>query len=367
MPAVGAEATTLADPIRRIARTMPLSRRRFLAVGALAPLAGCTMGAQWRPITLDAEPQTLAGAPGGPLIGLAGPGLLGPGGPVPVRPTTDYGREARWVSVATDGRRIVGVGQTHGGAHGNARWSVFSGTAAAVTEQEQPFEVFHGYGAGQLVAAAFASGEPMLIGSWQSAAAGLDVAVWVLDGDRWRRQPSAGTALVATTRSLPQAHAAASGGRVMVVGQAIELSPLRTRAVAWTSTGPHTGWVRIDLPGAGTTTVAEAVAADSDGWLVAGRSDDRLASWRIASDLTVSTVTVPLLPAGSGVRVAVAEGGESLIVAGDGAAVRALRGRPGNWGQSVPPGASPLAADWASEPMLITAADGRPAGLFALS
>ncbi len=345
---------------------MLISRRNVLLLGALAPVAGCVAGTQWRAVDLDAEPQALTSGSGGPLIGLAGPRLQGPNGAIPIRTTTGYGAEARWVSLATDGARIVGVGHAVGGAHGNARWSVFSGTTASVTEQEQPFEIFHGPGSGQLVAAVFAGREPALIGSWASAVAGLDVTIWLPDGDRWERQPSRARALLATARSLPQAHAAVGGDRLMVVGQLIDLDPIRTRAVAWSSTDPRGEWTRLDLPGPGTTTIAESVAVHDGGWLAAGRSDERLIAWRIGSDLAVTDLAVPVLSAADGVQVA-ASGSEALIVAGDGGTVRALHGSPDAWQSSTVPGRAPRGAGWASEPVVITTADHGPSRLFALS
>lgn len=350
---------------------MPLSRRGLLLVGALAPLAACAGAPQWRPIGPDAEPLALTTLAGGLLVGLAGsrgPALQGPDGAIGVRTSSDYGREARWVGLASWEGRIVGIGMTRGGAHGNARWSVFAGTAdAGVAEREQPFDVFHGYGAGQLVAASFVAGRSVLVGSWQSAAAGLDVALWRTDGDRWSRRPSTGTVLAATSRSLPQAHAAAGGTRLMIVGQVIELAPLRTRAVAWTCTDPDADWTRIDLPGAGTTTVAESVAAHPDGWLIGGRSDARLTAWTVAPDLSVRTVPVPQVAAADRTRVAASADGALLIVATDGNRIEALRGRPGAWERTSPPGSAPVAAAWATDPAVITADGPNPRRLFALS
>ena len=93
------------------------------------------------------------------------------------------------------GERIVGLGTTHGGAHANNRWTTFTGTTTAVTDLDQPFDVFHGWGAGQLVAAVLSGDQPVIVGSWQSPIAGNDVAVWLLDGSRWTRRDSAGTPL----------------------------------------------------------------------------------------------------------------------------------------------------------------------------
>ena len=57
------------------------------------------------------------------------------------------------------------------------RWTTFTGTTTAVTDLDQPFDVFHGWGAGQLVAAVLSGDQPVIVGSWQSPIAGNDVAV----------------------------------------------------------------------------------------------------------------------------------------------------------------------------------------------
>ena len=144
---------------------MNLCRRTLLSAAALMPVAGCVAAQQWRPTSTTAEPQTLAILDGGLLLGSSGPALTGPSGPIPVTATTGYGREARWVSLATAQQRILGIGATHGGAHANARWAVFAGTTAGIDEQEQTFDVFHGWGAGTLVAAAFVGTAPVLVTS----------------------------------------------------------------------------------------------------------------------------------------------------------------------------------------------------------
>lgn len=349
---------------------MPVSRRLLLAAAAtgLVGLPGCTAAPQWRPIASDAEPQALATIDGETWAGTAGPGLRGPRGPVPVRPATDYGREAGWCSLAGAAGRLVGIGRTHGGAHSNARWSVFDGDArAGLTEREQPFDVFHGWGAGTLTAAAFAGGTPVLLGSWQSDTAGLDVVRWLPAGDRWARQPSTGTPLAATRDSMPQLHAACGGDRLLAVGQVIELAPLRTRAVAWTCTDPRQDWTRIDLPHDSADATARAVAVLPDGWLVAGRDGGALAAWTVGHDLTVHRLDLPGQSAGDAVHAAAAADGRQLIVAGTDAGVRAFHGRPGDWQASVPPGDTPVAAAWATEPTVIIASRLQPNRLLGLS
>ena len=334
-----------------------VSRRTLLLAGAALPLAGCSTSGQWQAVTLDAAPAALAPLGTGLLIGTAGPALAGPAGAIAVTTSTPYGNEANWVSLATHGERIVGLGTTHGGAHANNRWTTFTGTTTAVTDLDQPFDVFHGWGAGQLVAAVLSGDQPVIVGSWQSPIAGNDVAVWLLDGSRWTRRESAGTPLASTTTSLVQAAAAEGGTRLMVAGQAIELSPLRTRAMVWTTLDPRGDWAHVELPSTATTTSAQAIATMADGWLVAGRADDQLIAWTITADLNITPVEVPQTPAGDSVQVAGGPDRRALIVAADGARVRALVGRTGSWQSSTLPGTSVVAAAWSDAPAVITRAE----------
>lgn len=348
-----------------------LSRRALLAGAALTgaaglmPVSGCAASGQWRESILDAEPQTLTGIARGLLVGTSGPGLIGPTGRIPVQPVTPYGREAGWVSLAASADRLAGIGMTHGGAHSNPRWSVFTGTTSALVERQQDFEVFHGWGAGQLAGVTFASSGPVIVGSWQSRSAGNDIEVWVTDQERWRRLSPA-TPLSATPDALPQANAVAGGSRLMIVGQVIELSPLRTRAVAWTATDPAGGWERIDLPHDAARATAHDVAPLTDGWLVAGRADDRLALWRIDAALTAAPVSAPELLGEGAVRVAAA-GDQALVAVSARGGVRTLLGRPGAWSRTVQPGEQAVAAGWGAAPAVITRTGGQRNRIFELS
>ena len=70
---------------------------------------------------------------------------------VPAQAATGYGRTAYWYSLAADGNRILAIGGDRGGAHGNVRWSVWTGSAAGVAEHVQAFSTFGGWGAGDLI------------------------------------------------------------------------------------------------------------------------------------------------------------------------------------------------------------------------
>lgn len=135
--------------------------RRSLVVASMAGLTGCAAREQWRAVRLDAEPQaTTAVTGGGLIVGTPGPGLMGPAGRIAVRPATTYGREAAWVCLAGSTERLAGIGMKRGGGHGNPRWSLFLGSPTALNERPQEFEVFDGWGAGQLIGVAFAGQPP---------------------------------------------------------------------------------------------------------------------------------------------------------------------------------------------------------------
>jgi hypothetical protein len=67
---------------------------------------------------------------------------------------------------------------------------VWSGSDTGVHEQPQAFSTFSGLGAGDLVDAVLTPAGAALVGSWQSADAGLDIAVWTAEGDTWSRNDS---------------------------------------------------------------------------------------------------------------------------------------------------------------------------------
>lgn len=261
-----------------------------------------------------AAPEVLAADGDALLVGVrgTGPGLLRRGADgavteIPTAPSTPYGRTASWYALAADGPRILGVGGDRGGAHGNVRWSVWSGTPAGVAEHTQAFSTFGGWGAGDLVGAVFAPAGPVLVGSWQSDAAGLDVAVWTPHGDDWERRSSTGTPLASTRTTQGFATSATRGADgVLVAGWQVGGPDHPGQApVVWSSGGPdHGGWVRTALPDAGAAGAAVAASCGAGGCAVAGRVDGALALWRSDGRTWTRVPDVPTIPVGDADPVA---------------------------------------------------------------
>jgi hypothetical protein len=254
-----------------------------------------------------ATPQVLAASGDALLVGVrrdGAPGLLrratdGAVTEIPTRASTPYGRTASWYALTRDGTQILGVGGDRGGAHGNVRWSVWTGTDAAVAEHTQAFTTFGGWGAGDLVGAVLTPAGPALIGSWQSDAAGLDVAVWTPNGDDWERHSSTGTALASTrtVQGFALAATRCADGALVAGWQVGAEGHAGQTPVVWRSTGTGS-WVRTPLPDAGAAGVAAAASGDAAGCAVAGRVDGGLALWRLADGGWTRVRDVPPIPVG---------------------------------------------------------------------
>jgi hypothetical protein len=242
-----------------------------------------------------AEPQVLTVAGDALLVGVhrgegpTRPGVLrraadGTVTDIPTQASTPYGKTASWYALTTDGTQILGVGGDRGGAHGNVRWSVWTGTAAGVAERIQAFSTFGGWGAGDLVGAVLAPTGPALVGSWQSDGAGLDVAVWTPNGDDWERHSSTGSALASTRATQGFATSATRGvDGVLVTGWQVGGvgHPGQAPVVWWAADPAAGGWTRTPLPDPGSAGVAVTGTCDASGCAVAGRVDGTLAVWRL--------------------------------------------------------------------------------------
>lgn len=239
------------------------------------------------------------------------PGLVrrGPDGgitEVPAQAATGYGRTAYWYSLAADGNRILAVGGDRGGAHGNVRWSVWTGSSAGVAEHAQAFSTFGGWGAGDLIDAVLTPGGSAVVGSWQSDDAGLDVAVWTPQGDAWVRRSSTGTPLQSTRSSVAFATAATGyGPGVMVAGWQIATGAGAGQApVVWQSGPDAASWNKTVLPDAGKAGTSTAIRCAAATCAVAGRVDGMLALWRLADGRWSRVPGVPPIAVGDSDRLA---------------------------------------------------------------
>lgn len=219
---------------------------------------------------------------------------------VPATPATGYGRTASWYSLVVDGSRITAIGGDRGGAHGNVRWSVWTGTGSGVAEQIQAFTTFGGWGAGDLIDAVPTPAGPVVVGSWQSDGAGLDVATWATDGVTWTRRSSTGTALASTRTDLGSAlHATAATPGVLVVGWELATARGGDQApVVWRSATGADGWTRTPLPGVDAPGTAVSAACSATVCAVAGRVGGMLALWRQVGGTWARVPGVPAVAVG---------------------------------------------------------------------
>lgn len=291
--------------------------RLCLAVTALAivgAVAGCGGAAQhWQRIDLgDVVPDAITGA--APDLLIAGhrgagqttrPALLtvGPGGEireVPLHDRTPYGRIAQPSAVASWRGGIEMLAAARGGAHGNQRWTVWSGSSDAVDEHEQVFWVFGGHEAGTMVAQVATTEGPVVVGGW-AGKHGMDVALWKGTGPGggasqiWERLPSDSTALASSATSQFSAHgAAASGAAIVVAGETLELQPsLHRRPVAWTRPTRDAMVQRISLP-AKDSGHADSVACDDRNCWIGGVVGGRAALWLLPGDLRGDPIVIEL-------------------------------------------------------------------------
>jgi hypothetical protein len=331
----------------------------LLLLAAACGTASGTPAVRFAPVALPdgAVPEVIAAAGPDLLIGVRrggpqpGPGLLrlaadGTVTEVPVQPATGYGSTATWYSLTVDGERLLGIGGDRGGAHGNVRWSVWSGSVTGLREQPQAFSMFGGWGAGDLVDGVFTPDGPLVVGSWQSADAGMDVAVWTQAAgtDTWSRADSTGTPLQSTRGALGfLTDATGLPPGVVAVGWQLARGRSGPDPVVWRSTSGDAAWTRTTLPTDGAPGAAVAVRCAAGSCAVAGRVGGVLALWTLAGDTWTRVAGVPPIPvgdrdplpaplAGAGsLTQIVADGPDVKVVSveGTGAAVRAAEGPRG--------------------------------------
>ncbi|MCP2250056.1 hypothetical protein [Lentzea aerocolonigenes] len=311
---------------------------RRLTLAVLLVLTGCapTGGGDsptFAAVDLSATPETLATHGNQLLVGtrpVDHPELVvrGENGALAnskLIPTTPYGKEAHWYGITSDGTTITGVGGERGGAHGNVRWSAWTGDTRQITEKTQAFSTFGGYGAGELIGPVRTKQGPLIIGTWQSDKAGLDIAVWTYAAETWTRQPSAGTVLESSQELLRFPLAVTpNGDGALVVGWQIAKGAVS--AAVWQFDG--TTWTTATLPDGD----AALAARCWDGTChVVGRSKGKLAWW---SGPEWKKLTTPEVPVGDDAKLAApvpVNGVPTLFVDHDGVkAVSEKEERPAN-------------------------------------
>jgi hypothetical protein len=333
---------------------------RVLWVLLVLAVVGCGVDTPEQPafakVDLPAAPVVLSAAGDELLIGVRRdgqpvvPGLLrykdGTTTEVVVRGVSPYGLLAKWYAVDADGGRVLAVGGERGGAHANVRWSVWTGTTDELTEKPQGFSTFGGWGAGELMGAVLTEAGPAIIGSWESAQAGLDIAVWTAEGDTWKRNSSTGTVLQSSRTSLSFPIAVSGLGQgILIAGMQLTSEPGNNRQlpVVWRSSVGTTGWTSSPLPDAGRTGVAMAARCQGEECAVSGSVDGKLAVWRLTGGAWVrvkgtSSIAVedrgrlaaPIEIDGKLVQI-LSDGGKVKIVRADGDQwnVRAMDGPSG--------------------------------------
>lgn len=348
----------------RMPVTSPPARRRVLSlvaalgVAALVPVAGCEVGGSGAGERTASGPATVATSdvalPAGDepvvvtawgddvLVGSRGPEgsavrprltvLAADGGTrqVQVTPVSPTAFEAKWLVAAPRGSAVELVGGAPAGAHSNTRWSTWRGGGSAVRELPQPFATFGGWGAGALVSLVQTPTAPVIVGSWESGGAGLDIALWHPKGERWLRASSAGTPLASTATELVSARGASPDRDGLVVAGSVTVlgdGSVTQRPAVWRSPGPSGPWVRTDLPGDGALGEAHAAACDAAGaCTVVGVVDGALRGWSLPADGPAVALGLPALPVGEhDLLVApLLSDGEATVLLASGGAVHVL-------------------------------------------
>ena len=279
--------------------------------------------------------------------------------PIPVEATSFYGAVARWYALVADGSELRALGGRTGGGHGNPRWSTWRGDLDGLAERNTPgIEVFGGWRGGGMVGVAVADGQAVIVGGRAGDAAGLDIAVWLEQGDDWVEQPSAGTPLGATDDRLPfPTSVVGDGSRLLITGftQRLGGGEVRVEATAWfgAPTGP---WERVDLPSEAAESRADAAACEPEGCVIVGHGDGGLLAWRYAGG-AVTPLPVPVVDAPEDVVAPVTWDGSTAVL---GPGLVGVSTDLTTWRLLSGPDGAPLAATSADGILyvLVTAGDG---------
>lgn len=339
----------------------------------------------WTKVELPAEPVVLTGHSDELLIGLRDRGakvvpriLLqradGSRQEIKVEAKSPYAFEAIWHSIAYDGQRLLALGGAPGGAHSNIRWTVWRGSAKALTEYPQEFNTFGGQAAGPLYSAIITPAGEALVGAWGSAHTGLDGAVWLPQTSiKWVRQSSAKTLLESIpSLLLSPGNGIAVGNGILMVGSQTRLAPnvVKQEAAVWRSTEVNKGWSRIELPELGERSQGNAVSCTTPkSCTISGFADGKLALWQLDGDRGKRLQNVPAIAVGDKDKVSppVDDNGHLYQVIAEGNKVKVVSGHDGSWTvqeSTGPEGAVTDAALVGKTLYLLAGPAGQPASLW---
>lgn len=317
--------------------------------------AGCTsmparLDPPWSMVDLPRDVELVTLTASGPLLlvgGRAAPGRVRPrllrvssdgsSAEIPLLALSPYAAEARWQSIASDGHRVIAVGGASGGAHANTRWTTWAGSNAGVAEVPQSFNTFGGWGAGGVMGPVLTSAGPAIAGSWEGATSALEAAIWLPAGDRWVRQPSAGTTLESTpTLLVGPRSATGAGAGIVISGSVVRLSggAVRQSAAVWRSARVNSGWIRVDLPGSGAIGEAVSARCGRQECVLAGYVDKVLALWRLVPSgaaVRISDVPPVVVTPSSPVPAPLVAGARVIEVVSAGSRVAVLSGGDRSW------------------------------------
>jgi hypothetical protein len=291
--------------------------------------------------------------------------------PVRLDKHSPYAVTAEFVSIGIFGDKIAALGNVHGGAHGNSRWTVWTGDTRQLTEYPQSLETFGGVNGGDLAAIVINKNGPLITGSYRFGASGLDGGIWLPDGEpagrRWRQPDPTGTDLDTTRSMLVSIQTAAAGqDRVVLAGSTTELdNGVQQIATAWTRPdGTH--WKRIQLPQPGKRSEALSLACRRDhggtmSCLIAGTVDGELAAWQLVGDHATRITGLPqvTIDAKGPHPVAIASSELSAVAFADRSKIGVAVDSSDGWRRAEAPAGRLVSATASGRTMYLITQDGR--------
>jgi hypothetical protein len=317
---------------------------------AAALLVGCTTPPAWTAVPLEATADSLVVTEDALLVGGhrdTAPFLARLDGttsvPITLHAGDPYAAAATLVALGADQDRRYALGTAIGGAHSNARWSVWMGSATELTSYPQEFFTFGGHDAGPLLGVATADHQPLIVGV-RTTGAGMRAALYTVQGTKWSPLAPDPALSSDTGRELSFTAVATAGDQVVLVGDELLLTPdLPQSAAVWIGRPGSWQFVRLPTPEGllGTGPVwANSVACESATCWVAGWARGRPVAWQlrlpdltvvatsVLDDATSATTAKAVVTISDGHPVVATNGDAPTVVVGCGNSWRSL-GSPG--------------------------------------